>query len=169
MYSISQKLKKVKLDLKTWSKSMFDNFKSKLDSNTDKLLQVEQKLASQPNSARLNKWHYRLIKQCEKVHLFNQKYWGKLAWKDWLVHGDRNSRYFHQTMKARKTRSAIVKIKDSSGVWIDNADEIKRLVNDFKLWFKSLSGPSSMVVDLPKVISMAVSYTHLTLPTKRIV
>ena len=66
-----------------------------------------------------------------------------------------NSRYFHQMMKARKSHSTIVKIKDSSSVWIDNAINIPQLfVNDFKLRFKSSLGPSSMMVDLPKIVSL---------------
>jgi len=117
MYCIANKLKRIKLDLKFWSKHTFGNFKQKLEKNTDKLLSIEQKLVSQPNNARLNNWHFRLIKQREKMHFFNQKNWGKMARKEWLVNGDRNFRYFHQSMKARKSRSSIVKIKDSSGVW----------------------------------------------------
>jgi len=74
MYRLTQRLKKVKLDLKSWSKATFGNFKKKLERNADKLLHVEEKLIRSPNSARLNNWHYRLIKQREKMHLFNQKY-----------------------------------------------------------------------------------------------
>ena len=70
---------KNKLYLKTQSKRKFGNFSQKLESNADKLLHNEQKLVSQPNSAHLNYEHYRLIKQHEKMHLFTQKYWGKMA------------------------------------------------------------------------------------------
>ena len=55
------------------------------------------------------------------MHLFNQKYWGNLAREEWLVNGDRHSRYFHQTMKARKSHKKIIKTKDASGVWIEDA------------------------------------------------
>jgi len=41
------------------------------------LLQVKTKLVHDQNNGRLNNWHYRLIKQREKMHLFKQKYWGK--------------------------------------------------------------------------------------------
>ena len=116
IYRLAHKLKNVKLELKSWSKSTFGNFKHKLQRNADKLLHVEQKLVAQPLNARLNNWHYKLIKQCEKMHLFNQKYWGALAHKDWLVNGDRNTRYFHQTMKSGKSRSAIIRIKTGSGL-----------------------------------------------------
>jgi len=72
------------------------------------------------------------------MHLFNQKYWKKLARKEWLVDGDRHSRYFHQTMKVRKSRSKIIKIKDAFGVWIEEAPRIQQLfVHDFTSRFKS--------------------------------
>jgi len=119
MFRIAQKLKRIKVDLKTWSKCTFGNFRSKLERNNDKLLYVEEKLAIHPHNSRLNNWHYCLIKQWEKMHLFNQKYWGTFARKEWLVNGDRHSHYFHQTMKARKTRGKILRIKDASGVWIE--------------------------------------------------
>ncbi|KAJ8421998.1 hypothetical protein Cgig2_005508 [Carnegiea gigantea] len=57
MYCITQKLKKIKLDLKTWSKSTFGNFRHKLERNAAKLLHAEQKLVTQPNRPRLNNWH----------------------------------------------------------------------------------------------------------------
>ena len=73
MFRLVQKLKKIKLDLKTWSKRTFGNFKYKLKRNGEKLLQVEQKLILQSHSVHLNNWLYRLIKQREKMHLFNHK------------------------------------------------------------------------------------------------
>ena len=82
MYRVASKLKKLKLSRKVWSRSTFGNFKNKLERNGQQLLVVEEKLISLPDNARLNSWHYRLIKQREKMHLFNQKYWGKLARKD---------------------------------------------------------------------------------------
>jgi len=155
MYRIVHKLKKIKLDLKTWSKSTFGNFRSKLEKNSEKLLDVENKLILHPHSARLNNWHYRLIKQREKMHLFNQKFWGKLARKDWLVNGDRHSRYFHQTMKARKHRGKIVKIKDASGVWIEEDHRIQQLfIHDFTSRFKSAHDPTSPIdINLPLVVT----------------
>ena len=155
MYRVAQKLKKIKLDLKTWSKRTFGNFRSKLERNGEKLLEVEDKLTLQPHSARLNNWHYHLIKQREKMHLFNQKYWEKLNRKEWLVNGDRHSRYFHQTMQARKSRGRIFKIKDASGVWIEEVSRIQQLfIHDFTSRFKSShTTETRMDIDLPTVVS----------------
>jgi len=58
-------------------------------------------------------------------------------------------------MKARKTCSSIIKFKDSSGVWIDDAANIQKLfVNDFTSRFKSMHGPCSIMVDLPTKVSL---------------
>jgi len=57
-------------------------------------------------------------------------------------------------MKARKMRSSIIKIKDSSGVWIDDAADIQKLfVKGFTSHFKSMHGPSSIMVDLSTKVS----------------
>ena len=155
MYRVAQKLKKTKLDLKTWSKRTFGNFRSKFERNGDKLLEVEDKLTRQPNNARLNNWHFRLLKQREKMHLFHQKYWGKLNRKEWLVNGDRHSRYFHQAMKARKSRQRIMKLKDAAGVWIEETTRIQQLfIHDFTLRFKSAHTSATCTnIELPKMVT----------------
>ena len=72
------------------------------------------------------------------MHLFNQKYWRRLARKDWLVNGDRHARFFHQTMKARKTTSKVLKLKDPSRVCFDESFQMESMfVNEFATWFKS--------------------------------
>ena len=42
-------------------KATFDNFKSKLERNGERLLVIETKLLKDPNNACLNNWHYRLL------------------------------------------------------------------------------------------------------------
>ena len=97
------------------------------------------------------------------MHLFNQKYWGKMARKEWLVNGDRNSRFFHQSMKTRKTRSRIVKLKDSSGVWVEDPDQIKQLfITDFTARFKSAPvSPSNIDMEMLNVVSTVDNETLL--------
>ncbi|KAJ8419810.1 LOW QUALITY PROTEIN: hypothetical protein Cgig2_003195 [Carnegiea gigantea] len=128
---IIQKLKKTKLDLKSCSKRTFGNFKHKLERNTEQLLHVEAKLVHEPNSVRFNNWHYKL---------------GRFTRKDWLVNGDRNSRYFYQSMKARKTRSKITKVKDNLGVWVnESAQAEKMFTTNFTARFKSVQAGTSNI------------------------
>jgi len=80
----------------------------------------------------------RLIKQRDKLLLFNHKYWGKLKRKEWLVHGDRNSRYFHQRANIRRKKKLVFKLKNDCGVWIENQEDIAdKFIADYSNRFKS--------------------------------
>lgn len=46
----------------------------------------------------------------------------------WLVHGDRNTRYFHTVVKRRRINNRITKIKDEQGRWVLDYSEIESLV-----------------------------------------
>ena len=93
---------------------------------------------NQPDSHRLNLWLTQLLIQREKLMLFNQKYWDRHKRNEWLVNGDRNSRYFHQLANNRRKRNAVLKLKDESGVWLDTQQLIAaKLVTDFTTRFSS--------------------------------
>ena len=74
MYKLMQKLKYVKLHVKGWSKCFFGNTRHKLAQNETKLKILEDKLLIQPDSPRLSEWMNRLLRQREKLLMFNQKY-----------------------------------------------------------------------------------------------
>ena len=70
--------------------------------------------------------------------LFNKRYWGSLARKKCLVDGDRNSWYFHQSANNRKYVCSILRIKDASGIWIEELAAIKqKFMEDFSDRFTS--------------------------------
>jgi len=94
MFILSQKLKQTKLHIKYWARNFVGNNQQKLLTNMQKIDEIDEKLLSQPDSARLNNWLQRMLRQREKLLLFNQKYWGNTKRKEWLVNGDRNSLFF---------------------------------------------------------------------------
>ena len=148
-FDFSRKLRSIKSALKTWSKSKFSNFRSQVEKNTNKLHLVESKLLADPQSFRLNDWYFRLLKQREKLLLFNKHYWGSLARKKWLVDGDRNSRFFHQTATTRKRGCSIPRIKDTAGIWLEELPAIQqKFIMDFSSHFTSLTvaGQGSMTL-----------------------
>lgn len=74
--------------------------------------------------------------------LFHKKFWGRLAQKQWLTAGDRNSRFFDQTAIARKRRTYISRIKNEIGTWIEEIDMIKdKFCHDFSQRFASSRTP----------------------------
>jgi len=156
MFRITRKLQAIKRELKEWSSKRFGNCRRQIERNTEKLKFVESQLLTVPNSPRLNSWHFRLIKQRENLLLFNQRYWGKLACKRWLVDGDRNTRFFHHSAKTRKQRSSILRIKDDVGVWLDQPPLIQqKFIEDFSSRFTS--GCSSRALHLTRSVSPVIT------------
>ena len=75
MYRFMQKIRTIKTELKPWVKSTFGNIQVKLCINLDKINYIENKLLESPLSFCLNDRMNRMLKQREKLLLFNQKYW----------------------------------------------------------------------------------------------
>jgi len=98
----------------------------------------------------------RLLHQREKLMLFNQKYLRAFRRKEWLVNGDRNSRFFQQQEKNRRKKKLICKLKDDCGLWIDNPQAVAdKFVHDCKTRFLSVGHIDGQLPDphLPNRIS----------------
>ena len=110
MFKFSQKLKSTKQQIKVWARTFLGNNQQKLLLNSQKVQLIEEKLVNQPNSSWLNDWLHRILWQREKLLLFNQKYWGNFKRKEWLVNGDRNSRFFHHQANTKRKKKLVCKL-----------------------------------------------------------
>ena len=100
--------------------------------------------------------------------LFNQKYRGRLARKDWLVKGDSNSSYFQRRANIRRKKQEITKIKDDAGIWIDEPRDIaQNFLLDYTEHFKSLYRTPRTIpaLGLPCLISQEDNEQLTRLPT----
>ena len=125
------------------------NNQQQLLRNAQKIELIEDQLSNQPNSPWLNDWLHRMLRQREKLLLFNQKYWGTFKRKEWLVNGDRNSRYFQQQANTRRKRKLICKLNDECGIWIDNPHTIaEKFILDYTNRFTSSNNGVTATSDL---------------------
>jgi len=108
-----------------------------------------------------------MLRQREKLLLFNQKNWGTFSRKAWLVNGDRNSRYFQQQANIRRKRKLVCKIKDNCGMWIDNPHIIaEKFVHDYTNRFLS-NGHGNTVMPEPQLctrISDSENFSLIKIP-----
>ncbi|KAH9798495.1 reverse transcriptase domain-containing protein [Citrus sinensis] len=80
----------------------------------------------------------RLRRDLEMVMGQEEILWWQKSRKDWIMHGDRNTKFFHQKTIVRMRRNKIEAIQDNSGNWLYNAEEIrKHAVGYFSALFTS--------------------------------
>lgn len=67
----------------------------------------------------------------------------EISRKKWLAQGDKNTRFFQNKMKSKRTNSLIYHLKDDLGRWVDSPTEIKGLLlNVLQDRFKSTFLPT---------------------------
>lgn len=54
--------------------------------------------------------------------------WAQKARSDWIVQGDRNTKYFQTIVKQRRARNRILHLKSENGNLTDNIDEIEMIL-----------------------------------------
>ena len=68
----------------------------------------------------------RLQNELEMVIGQEEILWWQKSRKDELMHGDRNTNFFHQKTIMRRWRNRIEAIQDNSGNWIYSEEEIRK-------------------------------------------
>ena len=65
--------------------------------------------------------------------------WAQKARSDWIIQGDRNTKYFQTLVKQRRARSKILDLKTDEGIITEDYEVIEStLVNHFKNQFSEI-------------------------------
>ena len=78
-------------------------------------------------------------------------FWLQRGRANWLMHGDRNTSFFHNAATARKKRNNIKKLLDDTGVWRQDTELKDHITEYFKKLFTSeIEQPNQDVLSLVK-------------------
>ncbi|KAK4265443.1 hypothetical protein QN277_026496 [Acacia crassicarpa] len=69
-----------------------------------------------------------LWKQLEEVLVQESLLWAQKARSDWLVDGDRNTKFFHSRANGRRKQNFIGALKGHDDIWVYDGDMIKEMV-----------------------------------------
>jgi hypothetical protein len=71
--------------------------------------------------------------QCELQEILKKEelMWFQRSRAKWLCDGDRNTRYYHIKTVTRRRRNNIIMLRDENGDWVDDAGQLKGMVNNF--------------------------------------
>ena len=75
--------------------------------------------------------------------------WLQRARANWLLHGDRNTSFFHKAATTCKKRNCIKRLLDDTGVWREGMDEINSIITGYfsNLFTSQVNVPNRNVLD----------------------
>ncbi|XP_035539652.1 uncharacterized protein LOC109020983 [Juglans regia] len=155
LFKLATKLKKLKVALRVWNKSVFGRTNTQIAiledkiENLENLLQrgwdddIERELVRSSNE--LSSWRLR-----EDIRL------AQMAKIKWRMDGDRNTKFFHVWLSNKKHRK-IHQLRTSNGLAFNSPEAIHLGVVDYFSDFLQRSNPVREVPDLSSLISSVIN------------
>ncbi|XP_071925054.1 uncharacterized protein [Coffea arabica] len=155
MYRLAFKLKRMQACLRHWSKQHFGNIFQAVRQNEFEVQQKEILFEATPTDEARAELHR--AKACLLQSLrVEEDYWHQKARLRWLKDGDSNTRYFHASVREKRSKLAIHRIKDEGGIWMEDEDRIGQAAVCFfqrLLTAEEVSDVDDLLIHIPKLVS----------------
>ncbi|KAK5811979.1 hypothetical protein PVK06_027373 [Gossypium arboreum] len=122
--------------VKLWNKEVYGHIMQRKIFLKKKLDNV-QKVIDRRSSTFLQQVELEIHKELESVLHHEELLWKQKARCDWLVFGDRNTRFFHRRTLQRRKQNRILALKNQTGEWVIDEEELKQETVNF---YKNLYG-----------------------------
>ncbi|OMO62548.1 Endonuclease/exonuclease/phosphatase [Corchorus olitorius] len=157
-FRLTRKLKVAREKLKVWNKRVFGDLQKKKLEVQDELAKVQIDLVGRNEFFEKEK---ELRKTFEYILEQEQLFWMQKSRFDWIVKGERNTKFFHIMTKKRRRKNKILKIRRSDGSHTEDEKEIEfTIIEHFKNIFgDALEAPSELMhrvignLDLPVLLN----------------
>ncbi|XP_071920627.1 uncharacterized protein [Coffea arabica] len=130
MTKFVQKLRAVKGCLRGWNVQVFGNIFNRVREAEVDLKQREAQYDIQRDSGSIS-----ALEEAKAIHArslaWECEYWRQKAGIRWLQVGDANTAFFHSRCRQRRNVNFVARIKDQSGTWVEDIQDIKRSAVDF--------------------------------------
>ena len=111
-------------EVQVWNREVFGNIFKRKRTLMARINGIQAALEKY-SSRGLMRLEARLRRDLEMVMGQEEILWWQKSRKDWIMHGDRNTKFFHQKTIVRMRRNKIEAIQDNSGNWLYNEEEIR--------------------------------------------
>ncbi|KAH9685475.1 reverse transcriptase domain-containing protein [Citrus sinensis] len=140
-------------ELKLWSRTEFGGKEKRVKELINELKSVKHNFEHYMSGEKIK----RLEKQIDNMLLDEEVYLKQRSRADWLLEGDRNTKFFHAKATARKRKNRIEGVLDENGSWSIEAEEIKRMFCEHFAELFTTTNPSrqqreSALKDMPKKV-----------------
>ncbi|CAN1162622.1 Putative ribonuclease H protein At1g65750 [Linum perenne] len=132
--SFPDKLAGLTTNLKRWNKEVYGNIFQRRKDLSTQLNRLELAFEADPTERNLSTCN-QIRLELEKVLWDEELLWIQKARNKWVVEGDRNTHFFHQSAIRRRAFNRIKRLRNADGVWVEEDEGLLNLAVDF---FKEL-------------------------------
>ena len=126
MYSFSKRLQHVKYKLKRWNKQCFGYLHVQKAAAQTKLDQITRRIRDHGLNFELSEDESLAFKNLEEWEFREEIFWKQKSRIDWLQEGDRNTAFFHNSVKARRFGNTLSSLVLTDGTQISSCEGISR-------------------------------------------
>ncbi|XP_059077956.1 uncharacterized protein LOC131876547 [Cryptomeria japonica] len=131
IFKVVNKLKIIKKNLIQWNREHFGNifdYKAKVEAE---LAEVNEQVIRFGMDESLFLKEKKLMVDHESIVAKEEVFWKQKSRESWLEAGDKNAKFFHNSVRMRRVRNHILRIKDSNGSKVVNPITIVKEAADF--------------------------------------
>lgn len=129
-------------DLLVWNKKVFGNIFKKMRSLWNRLEGIKRMMMMSPSNG-LIKLERKLARSLNEVLEEEQMLWLQKSRTDFLLDGDRNTRFFHLSTIIRRKVNHVLALKNDDGEWEERPAALESLALEyFANLYSSLNEPS---------------------------
>ncbi|XP_031114556.1 uncharacterized protein LOC116018726 isoform X2 [Ipomoea triloba] len=130
MYTFMIKLKRLRAVLKKWNWEVFGDIFAKIKKLEGRVMEVEGEMQDCYTEENVIKYR-RAQAKLQKQIVVEEKFWQQKSHSNWVVEGERNTKYFHGIVRERRKKQYIHKIKNEEGLWEEEQERIAELAVEY--------------------------------------
>ena len=115
--SLKPNVEKFTRDVISWNKEVFGNIFHKKNRVVARLCGVQSNIANRPSEALL-RFENQLQREFLDILKQEEEFWSVKSRYNWLIQGDRNTKFFHISTLIRRKRNKISSLQDNQGNWV---------------------------------------------------
>lgn len=127
---IDDNLNNLKRKLMLWNKNNFGNIFARKKRLMARLEGIQRKL-TQGHSTGLIKLERKIRQELQATLYQEELYWYQQSREEWIVSGDRNTKFYHAATSIRKSRRKVCSLKNHEGDIITDQDVMKDMMFNF--------------------------------------
>ncbi|XP_042479670.1 uncharacterized protein LOC122060603 [Macadamia integrifolia] len=134
---LSQKLKQVKIFIKSWARNNFPNVDEEVKKASKNLDLIQEEIEATGMIDDLFDREADAKTYLLKATQMQDSFWSQKAKQRWMKEGDRNSKFFHLSVQMRRLRNQIRTLKNINGEWISDQQRLSSYISEYYETFHS--------------------------------